>query len=258
MKPHISILATAFCLTATTSHAAILAGISFYRNSGNISQIEDPNNPGTSLITALGTSNWYAPLDPNAGTYQNGFGADGFLNVQTSRNMPGVLSGLTLTWTTGATWASGSGGDFTGTSDENLVFTEFFDDNSGAGITVNLSGIQSFLSAGQSLVVRAYSNGAENSAGNPTFNVTQGTLGTPNDYLNPDGSGDGKTIYEVAVSDITDDSWTISVPQRNTGGNTTTNFAAITIEVVPEPSIPSLMGLCGVALILRRRRNTLT
>ncbi|GAA5496983.1 PEP-CTERM protein-sorting domain-containing protein [Rubritalea squalenifaciens DSM 18772] len=238
-------------MSAASSQAAIVGGINFYRNGGQADQIEDPNSPGTSLVDALGTSNWYNPVDPNAGAFPSAFNLH---NVETSRALPGTLSGVTVTWTTGATWAPGTGTGFTGTPDENNVLREYFDDNSAAGITVTLSGLSSLMTGSQSLVIRAYASGAEMSDGNPTFNASSGTPGTPDDYLNPDDDADGRTIYEVDFSGITEDEWTLTIPQRGTEGNTGTNLAALTIDVIPEPSSTTLLGLGMCTLLLRRKR----
>lgn len=66
------------------------------------------------------------------------------------------------------------------------------------------------------------------------------------------GTGDVLTGFEG--SNLTINMDLISVPE-NTNFNETAGIAAVMIKGVPEPSSAALLGLGGIALILRRRKN---
>jgi hypothetical protein len=233
MKLNTTILAV---LTATIG-AASAATISINFRENNNNQVMDP---GTTAGLDV-QSNWNNTDGSTASTM-------GSLIDST-----GVVTTASVTWeTTGGLW-----GDGTANTDANAGVGDaqlrrgYLDDN--GAITFSMSGI---TYASYDVIVY-YSSG---DTGNKQFQATTigGTTllptaaaGANNKYATNPNWDDTNTVTFSALSGA---SFSGSVAARNTVGTGRGTIAGIQVVEVPEPSSAALLGLGGLALILRRRK----
>jgi len=202
------------------------------------------NNQATN-VTAEG------PLGVDAANWNNYNGSTGSNQAATADNG----DAFTISWENGGEWRIVG---FLGTSTDS-VLRGYLDDPNGGSLnpTVTINGLAS-LAQGAYTVSLYYSTDAATAnfdAGtvNGAFADSIQAVNNPGTTLGNAGGFTGSSqvqIFNNVTGDLTID---IGDADRSNGRAT---LAAITVEytAAPEPSSAALLGLAGVALILRRRK----
>lgn len=117
----------------------------------------------------------------------------------------------------------------------------------GANLGITITGL-STLSAGQTLTLTAWGMG--DSANQDT--AFTGTYGADIQSANTAFSGTPFVQFTFTSDGITDTLVLNAAP--GSGGENRSHFSGVSLSVVPEPSSTALLGLGGLALIMRRRK----
>lgn len=232
--------------TATISHAAITAGVNI-GNADNANNLLNSRAAGDreAGVGIYRTSTW---TDVNVASLGFGWGP---LSVTDSGG--GTAAQITSTHTSGFNGFSGSFGAMADSADRTLMngYTSF---NSGDAGTITLSGISSdFTGAvgGYTVVVYFESDNNAREAsitlGATTINGRDASTfsGTYNE-----ATGVGVDSNYAVFSGLTANSVNIDID--STPGRM--GITGIALYATPEPSSTALLGLGGLALILRRRK----
>jgi hypothetical protein len=219
-------------------------------------------NAATLLQVDLFDTDDGVPGDSQAGW--DAFGAHGnSTSVAVPVTAAGTIAGITVTLGDVGNWESRGGSDdnrfqVTGTSFDDVV--ENFWATRDSAITISFTGLQ----VGGSYTLEAWHNdsftpgnngGFANGGGIITPTVSVGTIiatstGTQTNLGNTqtDGAFDTSLITFTATSSDP----TVTLTSTNVFGYLLINGATLT--AIPEPSTTALLGLGGLALILRRRK----
>ena len=180
-----------------------------------------------------------------------GVPASDWVNAAGSSNSGGIAVGsgsATLTWTSGA----GTWGKTGATTDEESVYRGFLNENNYGAPSFTVSGLDTEF-GGQSykIIIYGYSDDSRNgkpsqftlNGGSTVYEstVTSSTGGLPGYYL------------ETTFDNVSGDTFTINAVLDG-DANRRSTIAGFTVVAVPEPSSAALLGLAGLALILRRRK----
>ncbi len=205
--------------------------------------------------TVYGTDQWTDSID--YATAANGNVAanstDPFA-VTTPFNAPGV----SVSWSSAGMYQAGDEGGAL----ENQLFRRYLDDTT--GVTISVAGLGAWLASegaiGYKVTFYQNSNTASTDFAQMDLHEGVGTGGTllesmgvtPNDGS---GNGGGSRLIRTATSTFTADTITFDT-DRDRGGTGRASISGFKIEAVavPEPSSAALLGLGGLALILRRRK----
>ena len=161
-------------------------------------------------------------------------------------------------------------------------FDGLYTGDGSAGTEIYFSGTNSDTKLwGETALDKRYLNGALTEQANPgAFNLYSGVDSTPQTLTGYNIGADRSSVfaagrawegdiaevivYEEALSDFDrmgvevylDDKWGLGQDLSNTygTGNYNTDLVALGVVAVPEPSSAALLGLGGLALILRRRK----
>jgi len=130
---------------------------------------------------------------------------------------------------------------------EESMFYGYLDDGNDIGITINLN--MASIAAG-SYTVTIFS--ASDNGGGGFNDIT--VNGVANAVTNEGNLGGLSNAHATTVVTGVSGDLTITTPVRN--GSTRSSVAGFTVEytAVPEPSSAALLGMGGLALILRRRK----
>jgi hypothetical protein len=100
-----------------------------------------------------------------------------------------------------------------------------------------------------------YLVGGGGSRGNDLFDVSNGAVGSGNEVLLGSFETTSSTNYLITGTvTVTDGSLELAVVGDNASGDARPILSGLIISQVPEPSTTALLGLGGLALILRRRK----
>jgi len=241
MKISTYFIASLTSLTLCVSASAASIAVNFVQNDKN------QKFDGGELIgpTKIDSSNWNSTIDRDSGSKAAGE----IGSKHTLIDSTGATTTATIEWSSKNVWSNGDGNS----TDEAKLAVGYLDDG-GAGASFTLSNIP-YAQYNVYVLFTSDKNG----------DYTHGTLtigGT--DYLDgpfnahgrvTDGTGwvlaDG-TVYGnyAKVENLSGSSLTVSAT-RDQGRSPITG---VIIEKVPEPSSAALLGLGGLALILRRRK----
>ncbi|NNJ87435.1 MAG: PEP-CTERM sorting domain-containing protein [Akkermansiaceae bacterium] len=257
MKMQLAALATAAaCISAAHGASVLLAGFD-----GNNTYIRD--NAGTEVAGGTFQSagdKWIRDPHQSAAAATAGFTAELYMANNIGKEMQWTNVGTTL-----GTWGSGAQGPFSPapiTSNNNLIYV--LDQNSGVG----------------TLEFRVSNTGSDNialeylffSARPDSSGSTQMTVSYASGDLT--ASGGGSTVVSYTSTSYTgyDVDLTSILTDNTLGAGESAVFTLVTpsaltnrfyvddigmsgsITAVPEPSSAALLGLAGLALILRRRK----
>lgn len=248
MNLKLSIL-TAVAATTCAASAANVIAFNFGENWGAKSVKGE---------TVYGTDQWTDSVElggPSAGGYTaaNSTDAD---TVTAPFNAPGV----SVAWSSSNVYQAG---DETN-SGINQVFRMYLDDG-GAGPTITVTGLSTWLAGegatGYEVTFFRNSDVAGNTFAEMNLYNGTGTGGTLLETLNPtltdgSGSGSGSRLIQSTTGSFDSDVITFHTDRDlGTGGQRAgISGFMITAVAVPEPSSTALLGLGGLALILRRRK----
>ena len=199
----------------------------------------------------------YVPAD----NWNNGTGASG--TVSNLIDSTGTTTSTDVTWTTNNLWDLANGNGSGGDQDMMSGYLDNFDVGSHA---ITISGLQP--NKGYDVYVyfnrgnATYSglSATDGISNNTYYGFDNGSSYATNGYLlsSDDNIGDGWTTANVFLyEDYTGSTLTITDP-ANPGAPGTWKSYVQGIQIVmtvPEPSSTALLGLGGVALMLRRRRK---
>jgi len=133
----------------------------------------------------------------------------------------------------------------------------------GAGVDLNRTGTYSTgvtatnltgLTSGQQYRIQALVYDGRGPQTGRTLEIDGATMGTYANGINGTSWGPGLLMTGTFTADATtEQSFTIETLET-TGASSGSQLNAITLYTVPEPSSAALLGLGGLALILRRRK----
>lgn len=163
-------------------------------------------------------------------------------------------AGVSVNWTSGGGYQAGD----ENTINENQVFRLYLDDG-GAGPMVIVSGLAGWASSGYKVTFYQNSDNAGNTFAEMNLYDGSGTGGTLLEKMDPQltdgsGSGDGARLIRSAAGTFTSDTITFHTDRDLGVGGERAGISGFTITSVPEPSSSALLGLGGLALLLRRRK----
>ncbi len=250
MKKTITSLVAIATLTAGASAATTIA-FNFTSNW---------NNTRVNGATVDGTDQWTDSVEATSpqGTAPANSTDKGAVTTTTA-------SGVTVAWSAAGMYNAGAESD-----KEQSIYRMYLDDG-GDGPQVTISGLSQWLGAnnatGYKLTVYRSSdmeNNGTNKFAQLDFYSGTGTSGTLLESIAPElpagggnyptaTDGGGSRLKQEASTVFTDDVITFH-SDRGLGGGYRGSIAGFKIEIVPEPSSAALLGLGGLALILRRRK----
>lgn len=245
MKTYTKILALLTFTSGMASAASI--AVNFAENAAN------QNFAGGNLIgpTGIDSSNWNNTIDRDTGSLATGTFAAGSITDDSGL----TVAGATLSWSSPNTYYNGAG---TGT-DEQKLFVGYLDDNATQGPSFTLSN-HGFAQYDVYLLA----TGDQGNAGGGTATFTHGEVvvnGTNRGTFAALGHN-GSTWVESAGATAGnyivysgETAPTLEVSTSRVGGRAPVNgFIIVDTTPIPEPSSAALLGLAGVALILRRKK----
>lgn len=205
--------------------------------------------------TLFGTDNWTDSI--NYATASNGNVAANSTDLHAVTTPVGA-SDVTVAWSSNNMY---QGGDEGGAL-ENQMFRRYLDD--GTGVTITLTGMTDWLAAEGAVgyIVTFYHNTDTANSDFADINVysgvgTGGTLLETRDGALYDagvGNGGGSRGINSVATEYSADEITFH-STRNLGQTGRATFSGMkVVAVVPEPSSTALLGLGGLALIMRRRK----
>ena len=229
----------------------------------------DNGGTGSLWTTAENWSNNAVPTNADQVTIGNGFTVDydvtsAFGNIQPATlNVDGTLNLTTVTRANGRTIDVGATGSITGSGFFDLDRGTFTFEN-GADVSTtqweqkgtNIFSYNLGASGFQTLTPGTFRFGGGATIANATYNVDMasytGGLGiiTLMDFGSDAGSMDNATFQGAGGLNVLNNGGYTA----NLQWNDTTEAIELNITAVPEPSSAALLGLGGVALILRRRK----
>ena len=199
----------------------------------------------------FGTDQWTDSI--NVATATNGDVAANSTDLHAVTTPVGA-AGVTVSWNSNNMFQAGDEGGAL----ENQMFRRYLDDTT--GITISLGGLSSWLAAeGATTYTVTFFQNSDVAAN--TFNEINlydgiGTGGTllenmADQLSDGSGNGDGSRLIRSTTNAFSADSITFS---SNRDGAQRAGVSGFIITTVPEPSSTALLGLGGLALILRRRK----
>lgn len=267
------IAASAFAAAAISAQAATTA-INFSHNTypGNTGIGSGENTVALNTVAGLDNPVWTnAPINGTGGS------AAGSL----------VVSGLSINWNARNPWSAGSEGVTSADDASQQVFRMYLDDgdandgtnttvydtSDGYGASIGISGLSAYMAAGSATSYTVTLFLSTDSTGFTQSEIRSGSLDGSNaiNSLSLLGSpmtavlGDGTqpvpsgaqtntqgTRGYATLTGLTDDAIVIAIPTADS--NNRGSISGFAITIVPEPSSAALLGLGGLALILRRRK----
>lgn len=162
-------------------------------------------------------------------------------------------SSASVTWSSNGVWGDGNANtDATAGVGDAQVARGYLDDG-GSGVNFDVTGISY-----ASYTVVLYYSGDQNGGSwiDATVNgTTSGPVGAKRRYVNPNWDATNTVVFTGLSGDLSVD---IAATTGNGAGGTARGslggFQIIETTAVPEPSSTALLGLGGLALILRRRK----
>lgn len=236
-------LAAVLCTTASAASIAVRFG-----------DQDNQDFAGGSLIgpTGIDGANWNntSSQDLGANNYGNGTFAAGTVIDDSGA----IIAATTITFSSPNTYWNGAG---TGSDEAKLLVTYLDDGGSGSSVTVTNHGYAQY-----DLYVITTGDAGNGSGGTATFTNTGFTVNGVDQGAH-DGLGyNGLTLVE-AVGGVggTAGNWVkytgftgdLTITSNSPSGGRSP-FNGFVIVEVPEPSSTALLGLGGIALILRRRK----
>ncbi|NWK55014.1 PEP-CTERM sorting domain-containing protein [Verrucomicrobiaceae bacterium N1E253] len=252
MKTKYSLLTATLAagLCATASAAAI--AVNFSENSSNQSWTSSENIGILSILT----DNFNSTNNPTGGpanTHTGNLGTGTLTNLVDSNGV--AVVGSTLTWSSSGPYYNGAG---TG-SNEARLNVGYLDDG-GGGINIELTNVP--YTQYNVYIQLSSDQGQPGGYTSMGFDVNGNGFGPDvlgYNYLGSDGANTSYTEATpsvrgnyILVTGQTASTLTIQGQQRDSARRG--SIGAIYIEQVPEPSAAALLGLGGLALILRRRK----
>lgn len=167
-----------------------------------------------------------------------------------------TATGVTVAWTSSNMYQAGDENNIV----ENKLFRRYLDDGD-AGPTITVTGLAAWLASESATgyTITFFQNSdttANNFAQMDLFDGT-GTGGSLLESMAPEvsdgsGAGSGSRLVRTTTNAFTNDTITFHT-DRDLGGGNRASVSGFLITAVPEPSSAALLGLAGLALILRRR-----
>ena len=158
---------------------------------------------------------------------------------------------VSVAWTSDNLYAAGP----ESTSEEGLY--RMYLDDGGTGPEVTLTGLSAWLTAegatGYTIELYRNSDAASNNFAEVNFYEGSGTTGTLLDTIATEQADASSRLKQAASLTFTSDVLTFHTDSGLGGGNRA-GISGFKITTVPEPSSAALLGLGGIALILRRRK----
>ena len=248
MKRTITSLAAIAALTAGAS-AATTIGFNFTGNWTN-TRIDG--------AMADGTDQWTDSVDASSASGTQPANSTDDYAVTTT-----TASGVTVAWSSHNMYIAGAEAN-----KDQAIYRVYLDDG-GDGPTVTITGLSQWLTAnnadGYKLTVYRSTDVADNMFAQLDFYSGEGTGGTLLESISPElaagdgsyptGSGEGGSRLKQETTNVfTDDVITFHSEYGLGEGGYRGGIAGFKITIVPEPSSVALLGLGGLALILRRRK----
>ena len=189
---------------------------------------------------------------PHAGTWHNVIGT-GTTNVGSTASVaPVTADGFTVSWVGGRNPADAAGANYGGNSNLDAVSQQILWGTGGGGSTQPVITITG-LSASTQYNITVFS-GINTTTVDYTLDVNAGGTGSVSDTgnaIDSDAEWASGTPFTTTVTTGTG-AGSDTITLVTSGGNATP--WGLGIETVPEPSSAALLGLGGLALILRRRK----
>lgn len=154
-------------------------------------------------------------------------------------------SAATVTWANGGEWSSGA----STTGDESVLkgYLDDWDTQDGSNTPqVTLSGLNTFAPSGYTVTAYYTTDGVSAS-------FDAGSIGGAGADTVSDITVSAGTSQSQTWNFVSGDSFTLVIGD-DTRSNGRATFSGITVTTIPEPSSAALIGLGGLALILRRRK----
>lgn len=158
------------------------------------------------------------------------------------------VGGANLTWASTGTW----GDNVAASSGDESIYGGYLDDNNAQRPEFTLSGLTAALGgSAYTIIVYSFSDDPNNGLGNLILNG-----GTPTAITSSTSTGNLTGNYGITTfTGVTGDSFTVEGNvTAGSAGRPRATIAGFQVVAVPEPSSTALLGLGGLALILRRRK----
>lgn len=164
----------------------------------------------------------------------------------------GAVVGTTISWAANNSWNTNNGT----TNGDNKLMNGYIDNSAANGITISITGV-TYPIYRVVAYIGSDGNGRTGSigiSGGDTFSYSTNsnlTGGLPGGYVQTTDTGAGNPSANFAVWEgQTAADFTLTV----TRGSNNSGIHGIQIIEVPEPTTPVLLGMCGMVLLVRRRR----
>ncbi|MDG1072027.1 MAG: PEP-CTERM sorting domain-containing protein [Akkermansiaceae bacterium] len=238
MKINITILAAVAAATGVSSAATI--GVNFTESiAGHANQ----QIASGTVAGSVPQSNW-----------NNTGGATGTIN--TLADSAGVATTASITWTSGGVWGDGdANADANAGVGDAQLNRGYWDDNNGGGQTFTVTGVP-YTNYDLLVYYATDTPGTQHLQGI----TANGTFGRPDITTGARYSEKSGAVWDstntATITGLTGD-LTATMDLRNANGNgraTIAGFQILEASAIPEPSSTLLVGLSGLALLMRRRR----
>ena len=158
----------------------------------------------------------------------------------------GNASGITLTWTASTTWGDGDANTDANAGIGNAQLVRQYLDDGAPGVNIQASGMTGLYD-----VTIYLSTDGNNPMTFVPFTVNGVEYTTTGTYS---GYGSGFTFGENNTIIVKGLSGNLTIQGSVRAGSNRGSVSGVQITAVPEPSSAALLGLGGLALILRRRK----
>ncbi len=217
--------------TIGAASAATLS-INFTESTGHANQQIDP----ATAAGIGGLTHW-----------NNTAGKSGTLNALVDSD--GTTTGASVTWTSSNTWGQGTANADANDGVGDAQLARGYLDDGDPGITITAMGLEPKYN------VIIYLSSGDTNEGTFQDITVNGTSYSVTGPITQYATGDGVNYWDasntITITGLTGD---LSIQGPTKSGHDRASIGGLQIETVPEPSSTALLGLGGLALILRRRK----
>jgi len=207
------------------------------------------SDAAVTAVNFLGTG--YAPLGATVTADAYGVAVADWTNQDVGNGAGTVtVNGMNFSWTCNNDWNQNG----TATPGEGEVNFGYIDDT-GNNSSLTITGLSGWLATipGATAYTIQMIQASDNATGFPDTAVYDSNGGTSlGTFTNSTTGGGGKLGGATNTLTLTSD--TIYIKPGNRAGSLRGTIAGVIITSVPEPSMAALLGLGGLALLLRRRK----